>query len=253
MMLPAAASAQGGMPGGGTPGGGMGDGAMGRGPGGGPERGGPGGGKPREMKPVRRDRLDKPVTAMFTAADTNRDGLITLEELRSVLESRRDTIIRARFDRIDSNGDRLIQPDEFITWQRAMGSAASSDRSRSMADGMGPVEESIAPPLEDSKNDQVLNMVIEPLSAMVIVNANSNYDTGLSLEELLAYERGRFDKADSDGDGALSAEEIRHLRPQRPDGRPDSASGDSPDGNPPPQGSGPGGQPPHPGGFSKGR
>ncbi|HEX7871815.1 MAG TPA: EF-hand domain-containing protein [Sphingobium sp.] len=223
----------------GDSGGGMGGmggrrGGMGGGMGG---EGGPpgGGGRPRmaETKPIKRAKLDKPVQGMFAAADSNRDGIVTLDELKAVLLARRDAAIRTRFEKIDTNRDKLIDEKEFIAWQSALGSIAASD-DEAMGDRGGPVAEAIAPVLDDDAEGFVLRRLIDPLGATVIASANSNYDKGLSLDELLTYERKRFDDADVDKDGELGVEEIRALMP-RGRGRGPGADGPPP-GSPPPQG-----------------
>lgn len=208
MAAPAFAQMGPGGGGGGFPGGG-GRGLGGHGRGGPP--GGPGDGRPKVMKPVKRDRLDKATTEMFRIADRNGDGLVTFEELKSVIDARRDARIKARFERIDSDHDGSISAAEFFAWQHDMGSVASSEH-QPVAEIGGPVSESIMPELDE--DDRALRRLIEPLSAMVIVNANTNYDKGVSLDELLAYERRKFDAADSDHDGMLTMEELRALEPR---------------------------------------
>lgn len=199
----------------------------GGGPGG---RGGPpGDGHMKEMKPVKRDKIDKPVTAMFRTADANKDGIVTNDELRAIIDARRDTLIHSRFEKVDSNHDGTISQAEFTGWQKQMGSASLSDAQPMLANSLIPA--TLEPELGDDPEDRVLGQVIEPLSATVIVNANANYDAGISLDELLSYERARFDKLDADGNGELSMDELRALH----------GPGDGP-GNRPRPGDGP---PPH--------
>ncbi|MET0363899.1 MAG: calcium-binding protein [Sphingobium sp.] len=207
-------------------------GGMGGGMGGMGEGGPPGsGGRPRmaETKPIKRAKLDKPVQGMFTAADTNRDGIVTLDELKAVLLARRDAVIRTRFEKIDTNRDKLIDEREFIAWQASLGSVAVSDDEA--GDRGGPVAEAIAPVLDDDAEGFILKRLIDPLGPTVIANANSNYDKGLSLDELLTYERRRFDDADIDKDGELGAEEIRALMPRARGRGPGGAEGGPPPGS----------------------
>lgn len=220
--------------------GGMGGGAMGGGMGGPPGSGDgpPGGGqgrpaRPREMKPIKRTQMDKVVTAMFREADSNRDGLVTIDELRLVVQARRDQIIRTRFAAIDADHDGAISLTEFQVWQGSMGSVALSETG-ALGDQGGPVAEAILPQLGDDAEDAVLARLIEPLNATVIAQANSNYDAGLSLEELLAFQHGRFDAADADHDGLLSADEMRSLMPRRGPGGPAGPGGPGGPGGPPP-------------------
>lgn len=194
--------------------GGMGGGVMGGGggmgrPGGGGPPGGPGGGgKPRMPKPISRAHYDKIVTAMFRDADTNRDGLVTLEEFHALVSARRDAAIKARFAKVDANGDGSISIAEFIAWQQQMGSVAIDERG-ALGDRAGQVLEVVAPDFGKDDDDRMLADLIEPISGTLIAKANINYDAGVSLEELLAYEGAKFDAADTDKDGYLSMQELR--------------------------------------------
>jgi len=217
LVLASQALAQGVPPGGGgqPPGGGGGSGR-----GGGRGDGPPGGQqRPREAKPVKRSELDEAVTAMFRSADSNRDGMVTLEEVRAIFQARRDAIIRERFTRIDSDGSGAIEQAEFLAWQGRMGTVASVEGAGAPGRD-GPVEEALRPELGDDMEDRMLARLIEPLSATTLVAANTNYDGGVSLEEWLAYQRKRFDGADADSDGKLTMDEMRSLMPEsgRPEG-----------------------------------
>ncbi|MFZ2997284.1 EF-hand domain-containing protein [Sphingobium sp.] len=186
--------------GGGRPGGG----------GGGPPGGMGGPRRPALPKPIKRDRFDKMVTDMFRTADVNRDGMVTIDELRTLFETRRADAIRARFARIDTNRNGAISQDEFIAWQTQMGSVASSEV-QALGDRNGPIAEAIMPDAGDDPAQQSLAAFIEPLSVTLIAQANVNYDAGLSLQELLDYEGKRFDAADANHDGWLTLDELRPL------------------------------------------
>jgi hypothetical protein len=205
-----AAFAQG-MPGGsdGGMGGGMG-GGMDGGMGGGGD--GPGGGearpaRPSPPKPVKRKQFDKLVAGMFREADANKDGTVTVAELHGVVDARREATIRARFAAVDTSRDGTVSAAEFMAWQKQMGSVASSDTQAS-GDRNGPIADAILPH-PDGEDDYAIAAMIEPLSGTVIARANTNYDAGVSLDELLAYEGKHFDEADQDHDGELSMRELR--------------------------------------------
>ena len=205
LLLPCAAIAQTG-PGGGGPDGGR------RGGG----RGGPPGGRRGAEsvagpKPLKREKFDRVVTTMFRSADTNRDGIVTLDEFRAVIDRRLEAAIRARFARVDRNRDGRIDPDEFFAWQRGMGSVALSEASAVGADGASLIPEVIEPALGDGSDERLLARLVEPLGATVLAAANVNYDTGVTLDELLTYEHKRFDAADVNHDGELTPDETRDL------------------------------------------
>ncbi|MCT2401150.1 EF-hand domain-containing protein [Novosphingobium sp. HK4-1] len=229
-----------GMPGGMGDGGGMG-GGMGGGPGGDGPGGGPGGGKAsRAPKPAKRKDFDKLVAGMFREADANRDGTVTLDELHAVIEARRDSVIAQRFEAVDTDRNGALSRAEFGAWQKQMGSAASSEGGGFGARD-GQIADVIKPETGKDMEALMLASLIEPLSGTVIAKANANYDGGVSLDELLAYEGKRFDAADKNQDGFLTMDEMR------PDDRSGKARGSGgPGGGQGGFGPPPGGRPPCP-------
>lgn len=215
--------------------GGMGGGEMGGGgdmggdPGG--SDGGAGGGAPRSSwtpKPIKRARFDQIVTDMFRAADTNRDGTVTIAELHAIVAARRAVIIKNRFAGIDTDRNGAISMAEFTAWQDRMGSVANSEAAAT-GDTGAPISDAIMP---DVGNERMLAEVIEPLTGTVVGSANTNYDAGLSLAELLAYEGKLFDAADTDHDGYLWPQDLR-ARGENGNGRMHRPGG--PMGGPPPR------------------
>jgi len=196
-------------------------------PGGERSRGGP----PRmqPIEPVEHARFERIVTAMFRDADQNHDGIVTIEEVRAITRTRRDVLIGKRFERIDANGDRAISREEFFSWQRSIGSVAQSDEAQAIGRG-GIVAETIEPEYKHEMEARLLLGLIEPLGGSLVAAANTNYDAGLSLEELLAYEGKRFDAADRNRNGEISMDEAR-----QPEGRlPGGVTGLPPDRPPEP-------------------
>lgn len=197
------------------PGGGGGGGGGGGPPGAGGPNGGPGG-APRAMrapKPVKRAAFDKAVTALFRSADTDGDGVMTPAEVRAIIDARRAQVVSARFRRIDSDGNGAISPAEFQAWQAGLGSAVLSDPHAGgnlRDDAIVPAV--IEPDLGDGDDAMVLHDLIAPLSVTLIAEANTDYDRGASLGEMLACQGARFTRADKDRDGAITMEELRPAR-----------------------------------------
>ncbi|WEK47445.1 MAG: EF-hand domain-containing protein [Candidatus Andeanibacterium colombiense] len=159
---------------------------------------------------VSRKGIDDTVERMFKAADSNRDGTVTLAEFNSEVDARKNKIIAERFARIDTDHNQSLSMAEFAAWQRSIGAVALSDRLDTPQTEM--IAESL--PVEYGRKDDVdfMSAVLEPLNATMIVSANTDYDAGTSLAELLEYEHGRFDKADLNHDGFVTWDEIDKLR-----------------------------------------
>lgn len=162
---------------------------------------------------VGRNQIDDTVERMFKSADSNRDGTVTLAEFNANVDARKDKIIAERFQRIDTDRNQSISVAEFAAWQRSIGSVALSDRLDTPQTGV--VAENL--PIQYGRNDDVdfMSLVIEPLNATMIVSANADYDTGTTLAELLEYEHGLFDKADTNKDGFITWDEADQLRKQK--------------------------------------
>ncbi|WP_054530263.1 EF-hand domain-containing protein [Erythrobacter sp. SG61-1L] len=191
--------------------------------------------------PIARKKFDQAVEKIFRAADTDRDGTITLAEFNAAIEARKAAMIARRFAEVDTDRNRQISPEEFAAWQRTLGSAVLAEDGMTSGEQIALVAEQLPVELGKDREDEVLEDVIAPITATLIVEANTNYDGGVSLEELLAFEGARFDKADLNKDGWLVADEIVALRegpgtmrPQRggPAGAPGAAPGGA--GSPPP-------------------
>lgn len=161
------------------------------------------------MKPIPLKKYEAAVESMFRTADANKDGMVTLAEFQGVITARRNALIHQRFLSVDTNKDGRIDEAEFIAWESRKSGAELSEDGGEFGDIVPDV---IFPDLGDGERDLALRMAVEPLGPVVIAKANVDYDAGISLAELQAYERIRFDKADTNKDLFLSREEINAMR-----------------------------------------
>jgi hypothetical protein len=166
-------------------------------------------GEPRRRpgEALRRDRFDEAVEDLFESADSDRDGLVTLVELRGVIDARKVEAIRSRFAGIDADRSQSLSFAEFDQWQRGLGSVVLSDEGAAAASNIV-VAEDVRPEPMRGPGGQVLARLIEPLNATMLTAANTNYDAGASLAEILAHEGKRFVAADVNVDGWVTADEL---------------------------------------------
>jgi Ca2+-binding EF-hand superfamily protein len=157
---------------------------------------------------VRRSRFDEAVEKMFAVADTDRNGLIALAELRAVIEARKDAAIRGRFASVDADRNQSVSFAEFNQWQRSLGSVVLSDEGAAAASNTV-VAEDIRPAPERGPGGQVLARLVVPLNATMLVAANADHDGGASLAEIAAYEGKRFEATDTNDDGWVTEDEMR--------------------------------------------
>jgi hypothetical protein len=162
-------------------------------------------------KPLRRDKYDEAVGKLFNAGDSNRDGTITLAEFNATVSAGRERAIRDRFATIDSDRDDTLSLAEFAEWQRRLGSTVLVDGPE--AGGGALVAEEIRIGFGRGDENELIERVIAPLTATALVEANGDYDAGVSLAELVAWEGQAFEKADDNGDGFVTFDELAFNRP----------------------------------------
>lgn len=154
---------------------------------------------------LERAKLDAAVGKMFAAADTNRDGMITVAEFQALIAGRKESAIAERFAAVDANHDKSISYAEFAQWQRSLGALALSDADAGGGEAMV-AEEIRYQPGRGREDDMIADLTV-PLRTTVIVAANTNYDAGASLAEIVAYEGKRFETLDTNHDGWLTEDE----------------------------------------------
>lgn len=189
-------------------------------PGGGPPGGPPGGFRPpKPPKPLEVDELLNMVAKQHRDADIDHDGLLTMAEVRGQVDALALAAIDERFRTIDTDRNGAIDRGEFAAWQRAMGSLVLSDVaaasvSRSMIPQALPFDTGAG------MKGEMMQMLVEPLNAAMVAQADANHDGGVDVGELQQYQRRRFDALDRDGDGFLTMLELPQGPPARPDGAP---------------------------------
>ena len=160
----------------------------------------------RRAEPIERRDFDEVVERMFEMADTGRDGIVTLAEFQGMIAARKDQAISERFASIDADHNRSISLDEFGRWQRGFGSSVLD---ADLAGGAAQVQiAEVIAAQPRGRNGRALSRLIEPLGSTVITAANTDYDSGTSLAELIAYEGKHFQAADTNGDGRLLPNEL---------------------------------------------
>lgn len=163
-------------------------------------------GPPPGAKPLRRDRFDEAVGKLFAAGDSNSDGTITLAEFNAVVAATRERAIRERFAAIDGDRNQSLSFAEFAQWQHTMGSTVLSEGAE--AGGGALVAEEIRISFGRGDEDELTEGVIEPLTATALVEANEDYDGGVSLPELIAWEGKAFASADQNSDSFVTFTEL---------------------------------------------
>lgn len=181
--------------------------------------------RPRQQvkppEPIARKTFDGAVARLFAAGDSNRDGTITLAEVKGVIDAHKTRIVAERFAAIDRDRDEAISMAEFAAWQRGLGSAVLDEEAGAGRPLSELVAEEVRVALNDDYEGRVLARVIVPLNSVALASANTDYDAGTSLAELLAFEGKEFDKLDRNKDGWLTADETRDvLRPELAGGPP---------------------------------
>lgn len=170
----------------------------------------------RAMKPISRDIFDAQVRGTFEIADVNHDGLVTLDEIRAAREAKREATISARFAQVDTNRDGSISHDEFMAWQKHLGDPEMAHGDR--PDGPPPGADDAGPRgIVDRRGHglrgaDALSFLLVPITANMVVDADSNHDGALSLAEDLAYQGALFARADTNHDGFLDEGELRMAR-----------------------------------------
>ena len=155
----------------------------------GPDRPGPEGDVTRQQAIERADR-------MFARLDANHDGRVTPDEMRAMGEHRRDEMRQHMFDRLDANHDGNISREEFAQAHDGPGGPDGGPGGH-----MGP-----PPGGPDGPGGHGMG------------GAGMIGPEGVTLEQMRARALERFDRADANHDGILTADERHAARERMRDG-----------------------------------
>ncbi|MEM1132911.1 MAG: EF-hand domain-containing protein [Pseudomonadota bacterium] len=198
-----------------------------------------GGQQQRQLKPLELKKVEQTIERQHREADQDRNGYLTVEELRGQIDAMAQAIVQERFGRIDTDGNSSLSYAEFSAWQRSLGSQAL-DNSAARSFNQAMVPNSLPFKIEDRKFGRILRMLVKPLNVTILSQADGDYDGQISVEELKIAQSKRFRELDENSDGFLVRSEYPSRGGNRQDGEP---QGERPQGGRPE-----GGRPPPPGG-----
>ncbi|MEO1045502.1 MAG: EF-hand domain-containing protein [Pseudomonadota bacterium] len=162
---------------------------------------------PNPPKPLALEKVEKLIERQHREADQDRNGYLTVEEVRGQINAMAEAIVRERFGRIDTDGNSAVSYAEFAAWQRSMGANALDDRAAaSVSQAMVP--NSLPFKITDRKYPRALRLLVPPLNVTMLSQADSNYDGQISVEELKVVQTKRFRELDENSDGFLILTEL---------------------------------------------
>jgi hypothetical protein len=170
---------------------------------------------PRPPRPLELEDLLRLVAKQHRSADADRNGFLTLIEIRGQIGAAAEAAVRSRFQTIDTNRNGALEYDEFAAWQNAMGSLVLSDVAAASI-GRDMIPETLPFETDADMRGDMLRMLVEPVGATTIVQSDANYDGQVDLVELQQYQRRKFDRLDANRDGLLEMMELPRPGPGGP-------------------------------------
>lgn len=197
---------------------------------------GPGGPGPKAMAmhDVTRAQVEAQVKEYFAKIDANKDGAITMDEVKAYQDARRAERLDAMFKQMDKNGDGMISRDEFAQAHadrppmmppRAGGMAGAPDApgapdmpdapdapppppAPGMGMGAGPGQPKGPMPPMMMKRDRLPGNEMR-IGGRMFTMADANKDGKVTLKEATDAALAHFDKIDANKDGTVTAQEHR--------------------------------------------
>lgn len=190
----------------------------------------PDGPGPRAMPDITRAEVVAQVKEHFAKVDANKDGAITMDEMRAYHDAKRAERLDAMFKAMDANGDGSISRAEFETAHAGRGPGAGM-KGPMGAGPMGerpdgpppaPGESPDAPPPPPPHDMKAMGMMggammggrFAPhdelaMGGRMLGMADANKDGKVTLAEATQAALARFDKMDANKDGVVTAQERR--------------------------------------------
>jgi len=171
-------------------------------------QGGPGPDRPGPEGDVTRQQAIERADRMFARLDADHDGRVTPDEMRAMGEHRRGEMREHMFDRLDANHDGNISRDEFAEAHAMRGPGGRGGRHGMH---MGPPPGGPGGP-EGAGGPEGRGHGMH--------GARMFGEQGfVTLEQMRARALERFDRADANHDGILTADERHAARERMRDGR----------------------------------
>ncbi len=144
-------------------------------------------------QPQTRAEVEARVKQRFAELDSNRDGVVTVEERTARVESKRKAMKDRHFAVLDTNNDGAISRTEFDAGRPDRAGMRGEGRGGKRMHGGGAGRRGIS----------------GRKGAKGFARADANDDGKLTQAEMTATALARFDQVDTNKDGTLSAEERR--------------------------------------------
>lgn len=150
------------------------------------------------------DEFEAAMKSRFEQMDADHNGVISAEEFRKYFQQRRQERRQARLKQMDSNGDGQVSKDEFVAYQ-AKQAALRFARLDTNHDGMLSADEM------DKSDFRHGHHGFKGLFRKL----DTNGDGVVSLEESRAAWSAWFAKLDTNGDKMVTSDEVQAFREHR--------------------------------------
>jgi EF-hand domain pair/EF hand len=154
-------------------------------------------------EPVTRAQIETRIKDRFAAADTNRDGSITREEMAAQREAKQDDRRDRHFAMLDADKNGSVSRSEFDAMHERRAEMRNERRTEKGERGEGRM---------GMRHGRGHAMRGGGMGGHMFARADANADGRITLAEALAKPLEHFDMADANKDGTLTVEERKAAR-----------------------------------------